>query len=313
MITTILAIIFALLGIVFLATRPKALGVVSLIVAVILVFLSCTVFMDTGYTGVVTTFGKTENYTLDAGLNWVKPWQNVIKMNNQKQKLPFKLDVFSADLQQVSVTGAMNYSIDKTTAMNLYREVGVRYTDVLVEPRMAEEIRAVFKAYTAEQLISRRDELSVEATARMQKELAGYGINIADVIVEDIDFNEAYLAAVEEKQVTTQKKLTAQTIQEQQTMEARAEAERKQIAAASEAEIARIKTDAEAYEIRTKADAEAEANKKIAESLTEEYLEYNYVNAYANAWNGELPLTYVGSDTGSIPVINTKAAEMVGE
>ena len=62
-----------------------------------------------------------------------------------------------------------------------------------------------------------------------------------------------------------------------------------------------------------KADAEAEANKKIADSLTEEYLEYNYVNAYANAWNGELPLTYVGSDTGSIPVINTKAAEMVGE
>lgn len=313
MITTILAIIFALLGIVFLATRPKALGVVSLIVAAILVFLGCTVFMDTGYTGVVTTFGKVEDYTLDSGLNWIKPWQNVVKINNQKQKLPFNLDVFSADLQQVSVTGSMNYSIDKATAMNLYREVGVRYTEVLIEPRLAEEVRSVFKAYTAEQLISKRDELSVEATTRMQEELASYGINIIDVIVEDIDFNEAYLAAVEEKQVTTQKKLTAQTIQEQQTMEARAEAERKQIAAASEAEIARIKTDAEAYEIRTKADAEAEANKKIAESLTEEYLEYNYVNAYANAWNGELPLTYVGSDTGSIPVINTKAAEMVGE
>lgn len=312
MIATILAIVFALIAIVFFATRPKAVGFVALLLAAIFLIMGCTVFMDTGYTGVVTTFGKTENYTLDAGLNWVKPWQKVIKMNNQKQKLPFKLDVFSADLQQVSVTGAMNYSIDKTTAMNLYREVGVRYTDVLVEPRMAEEIRTVFKAYTAEQLISRRDELSVEATARMQKELADYGINIADVIVEDIDFNEAYLAAVEEKQVTTQKKLTAQTLQEQHTMEAKAEAERKQIAAASEAEIARIKTDAEAYEIRTKADAEAEANKKIAESLTGEYLEYNYVNAYTNAWDGKLPSTFMGGED-AMPIINTMPAPVIGE
>ena len=85
-----------------------------------------------------------------------------------------------------------------------------------------------------------------------------------------------------------------------------------QIAAASEAEIARIKTDAEAYEIRTRADAEAEANKKIAESLTNEYLEYNYVNAYANAWDGKLPSTFMGSED-SLPIINTSPTPFSGE
>lgn len=313
MITTIIAIIVAFAGLIMLFTRPKIVGALLLVAAVLLVALGCSVFMDTGYTGIVTTFGRVEDYTLDSGFNWIKPWQDVVKMNNQKQKSVYAFDVFSADLQQVRVSCSMNHSIDKATAMNLYREVGIGYMDTLVNPRLAESVRSVFKAYTAEQLISNRDKLSVEATEIMKNELGNYGVNIIDVIIEDIDFNEAYLAAVEEKQVTTQKKLTAQTIQEQHTMEARAEAERKEIAAASEAEIARIKTDAQAYEIRTKADAEAEANKKIADSLTEEYLEYNYVNAYANAWNGELPLTYVGSDTGSIPVINTKAAEMVGE
>lgn len=312
MISTIIAIIFALLGIVFLATRPKALGVVAIVVAVIFVFMGCTVFMDTGYTGIVTTFGKVEDYTLDSGLKFIKPWQDVVKMNNQKQKEDFTFDVFSADLQQVRVSGSFNHSIDKATAMNLYREVGVKYMDILVNPRLAECVRTVFKSYTAEQLISYRDRLSIEATEMMQKELGEYGVNIIDVTIEDIDFNEAYLAAVEEKQVATQKKLTAQTLQEQHTMEARAEAERKEIAAASEAEIARIKTDAEAYEIRTKADAEAEANMKIAESLTDEYLEYNYVNAYANAWNGELPSTFMGSES-SLPIINTMPSPFIGE
>lgn len=312
MISTIIAIIIVLLGLVFFATRPKKLGFVCLAVAAVLIFMGCTVFMDTGYTGIVTTFGKVENYTLDAGLRVIKPWQNVIKMNNQKQKESFTFDVFSADLQQVQVSGSFNHSIDKTTAMNLYREVGVKYMDVLVNPRLAECVRTVFKSYTAEQLISYRDRLSIEATEMMQKELGDYGVNIIDVTIEDIDFNEAYLAAVEEKQVATQKKLTAQTLQEQHTMEARAEAERREIAAASEAEIARIKTDAEAYEIRTKADAEAEANKKIAESLTDAYLEYNYVNAYTDAWDGKLPSTFMGSEE-SLPIVNTMPVPSTGE
>lgn len=312
MISTFIAIILVLVAIVFLATRPKAVGFVALFVAAIFLIMGCTVFMDTGYTGIVTTFGAVENYTLDAGLRVIKPWQNVVKMNNQKQKSEYTFDVFSSDLQQVRVTCSMNHSIDKATAMNLYREVGVKYMDTLVNPRLAESVRSVFKSYTAEQLISNRDKLSAESTNIMREELSDYGVNIIDVIIEDIDFNEAYLAAVEEKQVTTQKKLTAQTLQEQHTMEARAEAERKQIAAASEAEIARIKTDAEAYEIRTRADAEAEANKKIAESLTNEYLEYNYVNAYANAWDGKLPSTFMGSED-SLPIINTSPTPFSGE
>ena len=58
------------------------------------------------------------------------------------------------------------------------------------------------------------------------------------------------------------------------------------------------KKKAEAEAIKIAADAEAEANKKLANSLTDELISYEY----AQSWNGELP-TYMGGES-SIPVLD---------
>lgn len=304
MFSMIIAIVFGIVGLVIiLASRTKFVGVISVLLAIVFMVIGCTAHLDTGYTGIVTTFGAVEPYTLSEGLNFIKPWQDVVKMNNQKQKQPFELQAFSSDLQQVSVRGAFNHSIDPATAMNLYRDVGVKYMQTIVNPRLEENVKSVVANYTAERLIAQRDTLGIAVTEKMQAELSSFGINISDVMIEDIDFTDSFTQAIEKKQVATQEKLRAQTQQEQLTMEAEAEAQRKRIAAESEAEIARVKADAEAYETLTKAEAEAEANKKIAESLTKDIIDYNY----ANSWNGELPATYIGSG-GSIPVINAGTA-----
>ena len=50
--------------------------------------------------------------------------------------------------------------------------------------------------------------------------------------------------------------------------------------------------DAAAYEIEVKATAEAEANKKLAQSITQQLIDYKYYET----WNGELP-DVVGTDT----------------
>ena len=97
----------------------------------------------------------------------------------------------------------------------------------------------------------------------------------------------------------------AQTQQQQATLEAEAAAERERIAAQAKAEVAKIEADAEAYAITAKAAAEAEANQKVAESLTDELIEYTQ----AQLWNGELPATYVGS-SDSLPVLNIGAEEV---
>lgn len=44
-------------------------------------------------------------------------------MDNREQRTPFEANAFSSDIQQTAVSGSLNYMIDKSTAVNLYKEV----------------------------------------------------------------------------------------------------------------------------------------------------------------------------------------------
>lgn len=276
--------------------------IIGTIAAIVLVILSCISYVPTGYTGIVTTFGKVHNETLDAGINFHAPWDNVIKMDNREQRTTFTLEAFSKDIQQVGVQGSVNYNIDKVTAMNLYRDVGIEYPTILIGPRIQEDVKIVIAKYTAENLIENRQAMSDTIFELLKAELAPKGINMISLAIENVDFTDVFEAAVEAKQVATQEKQRAQTQQEQQTMEEEQKAERARIAAQAQADVQKIEADAEAYAIRAKADAEAEANKKLNASLTADLIEYNKILH----WDGKLP-TFTGG--GTVPIVNFGAVE----
>ena len=273
---------------------------VVLLVLAIVVANTCTAVVPTGYTGILTTFGRVADYTLDAGFHFKSPFQQVTLMDNREQKTAFTTMAFSSDIQQVDVQGSINYNINKSTAMTLFKDVGVGYYNTLVNPRMQENLKAVFSKYTAEELISSRDKLSVEIRESLSGEMNSYGINIISVSIENIDFTDAFTEAVEAKQVAQQSKLKAEIEQAQRTHEAQQEAERQKIAAEAEANVQKIQADAEAYAIRTKAEAEAEANRLVAESLTDELINYTEVNK----WDGKLPTYMAGGDSTTVPVLD---------
>jgi regulator of protease activity HflC (stomatin/prohibitin superfamily) len=104
--------------------------------------------------------------------------------------------------------------------------------------------------------------------------LVAYNIIVVSASIEDMDFTDAFTDAVEAKQVAEQNKLKAQT-----------EAEQKVIEADAQAAVKKTQADAEAYEIKVKAEAEAEANKKLAQSITQQLIDYKYYET----WDGKLP------------------------
>ena len=283
-------------------TGIRAVGVV---LAVAFTILACISYVPTGYTGIVTTFGKVHDNTLDAGINFHAPWDNVITMDNREQRATFQLEAFSKDIQQVDIQGSINYNIDKVTAMNLYRDVGTGYVEILVGPRIAEDVKVIIAQYTAENLIANRQDAANKIEALIREELTPKGINVISLAIENIDFTDAFESAVEAKQVATQEKQRAQTQQEQQTMEAEQAAKRKTIAAQADAEVMQIQADADAYAVRVKAEAEADANTKIAQSLTGDLVDYRQIQQ----WNGELPQFVGGGST--IPIINMGTDEVV--
>lgn len=292
-------LVVAIAAMVFL--KMRTIPIIAILIALGLLVVSLFVTqVPTGFTGVLTTFGKVEeDVTLEAGINFKMPWQKIVTMDNREQRSNFQFNAFSSDIQQTDVVGSVNYKINPNTAMTLFKSVGINYKDTLIVPRLFENVKIVFGRYTAENLIAKRDILADEILTLMKADLDTYGISIISIAIEDIDFTDAFTNAIEAKQVATQNKLKAETEQEQATMEARAQADRQKITAETNAEVARIQAEADAYATTTKATAEAEANAKINASLTKELIDY----VQANNWNGQLPNTFMGSGDTSLPII----------
>ncbi|MCQ2453672.1 MAG: prohibitin family protein [Clostridia bacterium] len=279
--------------------KKNTVRLVVIILAVILLVVlgtACTAVVPTGYTGILTTFGRVADYTLDAGFHLKSPFQQVINMDNREQKNTFATEAFSSDIQQVNVRGSVNYNINKTTAMNLFKDVGVSYFGTLVYPRLMENMKAVFSKYTAEELISSREQLSIQVRDNLKNEMNVYGINIISVSIEDIDFADAFTDAVEAKQVAQQSKLKAEIEQAQATMEAQQAAERQRIQAQADADVARIQAEAAQYA----GEREAEMNRKLNESLTPELVQYYY----AQRWDGKLPTYMAGEGSTMLPILD---------
>ncbi len=301
----ILLIAGVVLGIWLISEDSKWIGTGSIaagiILAIICIVCSCVVSVPTGTTGIVTTFGRVENYVLDAGLSVKAPWQKVIKMDNRIQKRSVTLACFSSDIQEVNISYTVNYQIDKANAMNIYKSIGTGYFVTVIQPSITEAVKEVTALYTAEVLVNSREELAKSIESVLAERLVDYNINIVDTSIEDMDFTDAFTSAVEAKQVAQQNKLKAETEAQQKIVEAEAAAKVKTVEAQAQADADKIKAEAEAYRIQVKADAEAEANKKINASLTDALNDYYYINQ----WNGVLPGTYVGADDVST-IINPK-------
>lgn len=282
------------------------------IAAVLLVVLACSCFatVPTGHTGIITTFGKVENQTLEAGMHFKLPWQKVINMDNRNQKSTLTLTCFSSDIQEVDVVYTINYQIEKKNAQNIYKSIGTDYFNTVMTPRINEAVKKMVALYDAEALIETREKLSTEIFNILVTDLSSYNVQVVSASIENIDFTDAFTAAVEAKQVAAQNKLKAEIEQEQANNEAKAAAERAKINAQAAADAAKIEAEANAEVAKTKANAEAEvtkieadaeayrkekesaANKLLAESMTDELLQYFYIQG----WDGKLPETYVSQE-----------------
>ena len=272
----------------------KAAAVIPGALAAVLIVISCVSFVPTGYTGIVTTFGKVENGTKDAGVVVKAPWQSIVKMDNRVQEVSIDLSAFSSDIQEVATSVTVGYRINQANAMTIYKEVGRKYEDVLILPRVPEVVKAVVAHYDASSLISNRDAVAEQMDAQLRSVLAQYNIDLSYISITNFDFTDA----VEAKVKAQQEKEKAETDAEKRRVEAQATADADLIAAKAEAEKSKVAADAELYAAQKK----AEANDALTDSLDSNLLEYYRITGVDALWDGKLP-TYVGGES-SVPVLN---------
>ena len=108
---------------------------------------------------------------------------------------------------------------------------------------------------------------------------------INKVVINDMDFEEAYNTAIQQKSIA-QQNADKQKIENEAAI-AKAEADK---------QVAITKAEAEAQKTSIAADAQAEANRKIAESLSDSLIEYQKIQK----WDGRLPTVSGGNALVSI-------------
>lgn len=250
--------------------RAIVIGVVA-IAAIILLF-NCFTIVGPGHTGVVVTMGSVQEGVLSEGIHFKAPFvQSVEDIDNRIQKLEVNTEAFSKDLQSVSTVLAINYRVDSAKSYSIFKNIGADYENVLVVPAVNEVLKAIVSEYTAEQSVTNRTLISEGLVTGLNEKLNEIGLYITDVNIVDFDFSDAFINAIEEKQVAQQQLLKAET--EKQTAITNAQAA---------AEAAKIK-----------AEGEAEANKKINESLTDKVIK----NKTIDKWDGKLPKVSGGDGT----------------
>ena len=250
----------------------------GVVILLIVVFASMTT-VPTGYVGVKTRFGKVQEDVIQEGLNTKAPFiESIVKIDCRTKKVETESNTASKDLQDVNLKVAVNYNVNKETANTLYREVGSNYEEVIVNPSILESIKSVTAQYTAEELITKRAEVSNKMQETLKNKIENRGFNIVDFNITDLNFSDAYSQAIEKKQVAEQEAKQA----EYELQKAKVENERKI--------------------------AEAEANAKVMEvqnaSTTENAIklkELEIQKAFIEKWNGQLPTTATDS---IIPFLN---------
>ncbi len=240
--------------------------VTTLVIAFIafILIVNCFTIVEAGHTGVVVTLGKVKEGVLQEGIHVKAPFvQQVVKIDNRIVKLEVETEAFSKDLQTVETVLAINYRVDTSKSYSIYKNIGANYEAVLVTPAVNEVLKAITAKYTAEESVTNRVLISDGLVKGLNDKLNDIGLYVTDVNIINFEFSEAFITAIEEKQVAQQKLLKSET--EKQT--------------------AIINAEAQAETVRIKAEAEAAANKTISESLTPNIIEYHKIQK----WDGVLP------------------------
>lgn len=285
----IILAILAIAGGVVLIYDKKHVGSTLLIVTGVLVFVSAFSFkiVPTGYTGVKTTFGQVSEDVVPTGFNVKIPFVQSIKLvNNKQQDVAIDAKVWGESIEKTPVFASditVTYQISGDKSAWISRNVS-DVKNLVSTSVVASAIKSAMVQLPASS-VTVRTKIETLAREELESSLAGkYGdgtISILKVVIDNMDFEDSYNAAIAEKSIAQQKKEKQEI--ENATAISKAEADKK---------VSISNAEAKAEATRIAAEAEAEANRLRTESLTEAVLTAKFYEK----WNGVLP-SVMGENT----------------
>ena len=195
--------------------------------------------------------------------------------------------VNSKDGSEFHVSPLLNYSVKREKVPYIFSKYRVTLDNIeegFLKTAVYDAFRVVANSYTADALISNRQDFEAKVRQVLVKQLEPEGFILAQ-FTSNLVYPETFKKAIEAKNNAVQSALTAENKVKQ---------------AEAEAKIKIATAEGNAQALLTNARAEAESNRLRQQTLTPMILQQKWIEK----WNGKLPETQLGSGTNMMFGIN---------
>lgn len=291
---------------------------IAIICAVIVAFCA-VLFLErvpVGYVGVVYSTHGVEQETLAQGWHIMSPLKKVKEFPISQQQLVFSnnpgdygedehadysIDA-PADGGMVKINLTVNYNFMADRVVALYERFNGMDGEAIVESRVQNSIIAYVKEVTPQFSVmdiysEKKSEVNQAITEHLNDKLKEeYGINISSALIIDVQLDETLQEKIRAKEQAKQDAEIA-TLEKETAL---AQAETNKAIAQAEADVAIIEAQAAADVQEIEAKAQANANKVIANSITQELVDMTEAEArQIHGWVTVQGATTIVADTGT--------------
>lgn len=231
----------------------KPIIITTVIGLVIGILFSMVRVVPAGYVGIVDFFGRVSPQALNSGINLVNPLSRVVFFSIRTQQETEDMSVPSKEGLNITLNISVLYRLNPARAVEIYRNVGPGYRDIVLIPQFRSVARGVTVNYEAKALYTSEREILAQAIgSQLEKMTEEKGVIVERVLLRAIILPVTVSGAIEQKLKAEQEAERMKFVLQRETQEA----ERKRVEAAG---------------IR-------DAQSIIDQSLTQQYLHYLWIN-----------------------------------
>lgn len=204
-------------------------GIVLAILAAIA--LSSFAIINPGESGVLSILGKAQDQALQEGIHLKPPFISTVDIYDVTvQKFEVPAQSATKDLQDLSARFAINFRLDPEQVVAIRRQQGSlqNLVNKVIAPQTQESFKVAAALRTAEESITKRNELKKDFDAALSERLQKYAVIVLDTSVIDLNFSPEFAKAVEDKQIAEQRAQKAVYIAQEAEQEAQADINRAQ-------------------------------------------------------------------------------------
>lgn len=260
--------------------RMKNMGLGVLITGFI-IFIVATgavgfTIIEDGETGVRADFGKISTQPVNTGWHfYVRLFTWIEKWNIKTQEIKESAQVPSSEGLISTLDVSILYNVPKENVVAVRTTIGRNFRETVLEPYIRESIRNIISGYEVKALYSDKSRKEIGEKIRMflKEKLDPRGILIQDVLLRDVRLPGAFGQSIEMKLKTEQESLQ------------------------KEFELTKARKDAEIEVAR--AEGVAKSNLIIANSITENYLRYKWIEGLQR---NDMQVVYIPTE-GGMPIL----------